>query len=62
VVALLDQGKDGPAGRSVTLVDGGRGRAMGIGAPVGIGVGADGSVIVSDDHSGIVARLHYEGK
>jgi glucose/arabinose dehydrogenase len=61
VVALLDQGKEGPAGRSVTLVDGARGRARSIGAPVGVGVGTDGSVIISDDHAGIVARLHYEG-
>jgi glucose/arabinose dehydrogenase len=62
VVALLDQGKDGPAGRSVTLVSGVRGKAQGMGAPVGIVVGADGNVYVSDDHGGIVARLHYEGK
>jgi glucose/arabinose dehydrogenase len=62
VVALLDKGKDGPAGRSITLVNGERGRALGLGAPVGIGVGADGNVYISDDHGGIVARLHYEGR
>lgn len=62
VVALLDQPGKGPAGRSVTLVEGARGKAGSLGAPVGIGIGADGSVIVSDDHAGIVARLHYEGK
>jgi glucose/arabinose dehydrogenase len=62
VVALLDKGKEGPAGRSVTLVSGVRGRARGLGAPVGIGVGADGNVYISDDHGGIVARLHYVGK
>jgi glucose/arabinose dehydrogenase len=61
VVALLDQAGNGPAGRSVTLVDGRRGQAKGVGAPVGIGVGADGNVYISDDHVGIVARLHYEG-
>jgi glucose/arabinose dehydrogenase len=61
VVALLDKGKEGPAGRSVTLLTGQRGRAKGLGAPVGIGVGADGNVYISDDHGGIVARLHYEG-
>jgi glucose/arabinose dehydrogenase len=62
VVALLDQDKMGPAGRSVTLVTGTRGRAQGLGAPVGVGIGADGNVYISDDHGGIVARLHYEGK
>jgi glucose/arabinose dehydrogenase len=62
VVALLDKGKEGPAGRSITLVNGERGRAKGLGAPVGIGVGADGNVYISDDHGGIVARLHYEGR
>jgi glucose/arabinose dehydrogenase len=61
VVALLDQAKNGPAGRSVTLVTGTRGRAQGLGAPVGVKVGADGDVYISDDHGGIVARLHYEG-
>jgi glucose/arabinose dehydrogenase len=60
VVALLDKGKEGPAGRSVTLVSGARGKARGLGAPVGIGVGADGNVYISDDHGGFVARLHYE--
>jgi glucose/arabinose dehydrogenase len=62
VVALLDKTRAGPAGRSVTLVSGARGKARGLGAPVGIGVGADGNVYISDDHGGIVARLHYEGK
>jgi glucose/arabinose dehydrogenase len=61
VVALLDKSKEGPAGRSVDLVIGQRGRAQGLGAPVGIGVGADGKVYLSDDHGGIVAQLHYEG-
>jgi glucose/arabinose dehydrogenase len=61
VVALLDQAGKGPLGRSVTLVEGARGRAKSVGAPVGIAVGADGKVFVSDDHAGIVARLHYEG-
>lgn len=64
VVALLDKGKDGPLGASVTLVDGerkgGKG-GKGLGAPVGIAVGADGSVFISDDRGGIVARLVYEG-
>lgn len=61
VVALLDAGKGGPLGQSVTLVEGARGNADGIGAPVAVGVDADGDVVISDDHSGIVARLHYEG-
>lgn len=61
VVALLDQPGKGPLGRSVTLVEGARGRVKSVGAPVGIAVGADGGVFVSDDHAGIVARLHYEG-
>ena len=61
VVALLDQAGKGPLGRSVTLVDGARGRTKSLGAPVGIAVGADGDVLVSDDHAGIVARLHYAG-
>jgi glucose/arabinose dehydrogenase len=61
VVALLDKGRDGPAGRSITLVNGERTRHMGLGAPVGIGIGADGNVYISDDHGGMVARLHYEG-
>lgn len=59
IVALLDQGKDGPLGRSVTLVTGERGRPMG--APVGIALDAEGNVYISDDHNGTVARLHYEG-
>jgi glucose/arabinose dehydrogenase len=62
VVALLDKAREGPAGRSVTLVSGARGKARGLGAPVGVAVGADGNVYISDDHVGIVARLHYEGK
>jgi glucose/arabinose dehydrogenase len=61
VIALLDKGKDGPSGRSVTLVNGKRGRSKGLGAPVGIGIGADGNVYIDDDHDGIVAELHYEG-
>jgi glucose/arabinose dehydrogenase len=61
VVALLDKGKAGPAGRSIDLVTGQRGRAQGLGAPVGIDVGADGKVYLSDDHGGVVAALHYEG-
>jgi glucose/arabinose dehydrogenase len=60
VVALQDAG--GPVGISVTLVEGERGDARGLGAPVGIAVGSDGDVYVSDDHSGLVARLHYEGQ
>jgi glucose/arabinose dehydrogenase len=62
VIALLDKGRDGPGGRSITLVTGERGRARGLGAPVGIGVGTDGNVYISDDHGGIVVRLRYEGK
>jgi len=62
VVALLDAGKAGPMGQSVTLVEGARGAEGGIGAPVAVGVGADGDVYLSDDHGGIVARLHYEGR
>jgi glucose/arabinose dehydrogenase len=58
VVALLDKGREGPGGRSITLVTGERGRARGLGAPVGIGVGADGNVYISDDHGGVVAALH----
>jgi glucose/arabinose dehydrogenase len=61
IVALLDDGKGGPLGRSVTLVTGERGHGKGLGAPVGIALGADGDLYVSDDHEGIVARLHYEG-
>jgi glucose/arabinose dehydrogenase len=59
VVALLDQGKDGPLGRSVTLVTGERGRPMG--APVGVALDGEGNIYISDDHNGTVARLHYEG-
>lgn len=67
VVALLDQGKDGPLGASVTLVSGERKRGAGgrsgkgLGAPTGIAAAADGSVFISDDRGGIVARLVYEG-
>lgn len=61
MVALLDKGQAGPLGDSVTLVEGARGAGDGIGAPVAVSVGADGDVVISDDHSGIVARLHYEG-
>jgi glucose/arabinose dehydrogenase len=61
VVALLDQGRKGPVGRSLTLVTGARSQANGMGAPVGIGIGADGSAYISDDHAGIVAQLYYEG-
>lgn len=61
VVALLDEGGRGPLGTSVVLIDGKRGKARGLGAPVGIGIDAVGDVYVSDDHEGIVARLHYEG-
>ena len=62
VVALLDRGKDGPAGASVTLVSGERKGGKGLGAPVGIAAAADGSVYISDDRAGIVARLQYEGR
>lgn len=62
VVALLDEGKGVSAGRSVTLVHGDRRRAKGLGAPVGIAVGLDGGVYMSDDHAGIVAKLYYEGR
>lgn len=62
VVALLDAGKSGPMGQSVTLVEGARGAQESIGAPVALGVGADGDVYLSDDHGGIVARLHYDGR
>lgn len=61
VVALLDKRGAGPLGASVVLVDGKRGKRHGLGAPVGIGIDAAGDVYVSDDHEGIVARLHYEG-
>jgi glucose/arabinose dehydrogenase len=61
VVALLDGGKGAPSGQSVTLVEGERGLEHGIGAPVALAIDADGNVLVSDDHGGIVARLHYEG-
>lgn len=60
VVALQDAG--GPVGISVTLVEGERGPGQGLGAPVGIAVGPGGNVYVSDDHGGVVARLHYEGR
>jgi glucose/arabinose dehydrogenase len=62
VVALLDGGKAGPTGRSITLVEGERGRRNGLGAPVGIAIGADGDVYISDDHGGTVARLHAEAR
>jgi glucose/arabinose dehydrogenase len=61
VVALLSNRSSGPLGESVTLVDGKRGHPNGLGAPVGIAVGADGDVYVSDDHDGIVVLLHYDG-
>lgn len=57
VVALFDEG--GPVGTSVTLVEGERGAAPGLGAPVGIAVGPDGNVYIGNDHGGLVARLHY---
>lgn len=59
VVALLDQGNDGPLGRSVTLVTGERGRPMG--APVGVALDTEGRIYISDDHAGTVARLYYQG-
>lgn len=60
VVVLLDEGRGVSAGRSLTLIDGNRKRTNGLGAPVAIAVGTDGSVYVSDDHAGIVAKLYYE--
>ncbi|MBQ5947764.1 sorbosone dehydrogenase family protein [Massilia sp. ST3] len=60
VVALLDKGGAGPAGASVTLVTGSRRQVKGMGAPVGIGLGPDGDVYISDDHDGIVVKLHHE--
>lgn len=74
VVALLDHGKEGPLGASVTLVSGerksgksGKGgksgkTGMGLGAPAGIATAPDGSVFISDDRAGIVARLVHEGE
>jgi glucose/arabinose dehydrogenase len=62
IVALPDKNKAGPFGASVTLVTGERNKLHGLGAPSGIALGADGNVYISDDHGGIVARLHYEGR
>ncbi|MEH6437160.1 PQQ-dependent sugar dehydrogenase [Massilia sp. DD77] len=62
VVALLDKDGAGPAGASITLVAGTRRQAKGMGAPVGIGLDPDGDVVISDDHDGIVVKLHREAK
>jgi glucose/arabinose dehydrogenase len=62
LVALLP-GQDGaPTGKSVDLVIGSRQKENGLGAPVGLSIGADGKLYLADDHDGIVARLSYEGE
>jgi glucose/arabinose dehydrogenase len=61
VVALLADRSGAPMGQSVDLVIGARRTGKGLGAPVGVKVGADGNVYLTDDRDGFVARLHYEG-
>lgn len=61
VVALLPDRQGVPRGSSIDLVTGSRQKGKGFGAPVGLTLGPDGQVYISDDHDGIVARLSYEG-
>jgi glucose/arabinose dehydrogenase len=61
LVALLADRSGAPLGKSVDLFVGSRRKGKSLGAPVGVKVGEDGNVYFTDDHSGQVARLHYEG-
>jgi glucose/arabinose dehydrogenase len=61
VVALLADGSGAPLGRSIDLISGSRQKGKGFGAPVGVSLGPDGRLYITDDHDGIVARLSYEG-
>jgi glucose/arabinose dehydrogenase len=61
VVALLADRSGDPRGNSVDLVTGSRQKGEGFGAPVGISLGPDGKLYITDDHDGMVTRLSYEG-
>lgn len=62
LVALLADRSGAPLGPSVDLMIGSRHQPTGIGAPVGVQVGADGNVYFTDDHSGKVLMLRYTPK
>jgi glucose/arabinose dehydrogenase len=61
IVALLADRSGAPVGKSMGLVVGSRQKGMGFGAPVGVSLGNDGKLYLTDDHDGSVARLSYEG-
>jgi glucose/arabinose dehydrogenase len=61
LVALLPDRSGAPFGKSVDLVLGSREKGRGFGAPVGVSLGKDEKLYLTDDHDGIVARLSYEG-
>jgi glucose/arabinose dehydrogenase len=62
VVALLPDRDGEPRGNSVDLVTGSRQNGKNFGAPVGVSLGPDGKLYITDDHAGIVVRLSYDSR